>query len=167
MSNMVAAGTPDGVVPGMIAARWGRIITIASTSVVQPISGVGISMDQKTEVVRGIPVGRYGDVDEFGAVVAFVTSRHAAYLTGSMLRVDGRAIDHCSEYGLDQRFNPQCRGPATGPQLDLESQVSDAGACRISAGNNMVVEPAFLFHWPPTVAIRVPQVNACNDPFRV
>ena len=39
---------------------------------------------------------------------------------------------------------PQCRGPATGPQLDLESQVSDARACRVSAGNNMVVEPAFF-----------------------
>ena len=89
MSNMVAAGTAVGVVPGMTAARWGRIITIASTSVVHPISGLGISMDQEAEVVHGIPVGRYGDADEFGAVVAFVASRHAAYLSGSMLRVDG------------------------------------------------------------------------------
>ena len=119
MSNMVAAGTPDGVVPGMIAARWGRIITIASTSVVQPIPGLGISMDQKTEVVRGIPVGRYGDADEFGAVVAFVTSRHAAYLTGSMLRVDGRAIDHCSEFELEQRFIHNAADQPQGHSLTL------------------------------------------------
>lgn len=135
----------DAVLPGMLAARWGRIITIASTSVVQPIPGLGISntvrgavagwsktlanevaaqgvtvnmvlpgrfdtdrvreldamrakaegapVDQvRAEVARGIPVGRYGDADEFGAVVALVASRHAAYITGSMLRVDGGGI---------------------------------------------------------------------------
>ena len=135
----------DAVLPSMIAAGWGRIITIASTSVVQPIPGLGISntvrgavagwsktlanevapmgvtvnmilpgrfdtdrvreldgarakaeglsMNQvKAEVIRGIPVGRYGDADELGAVVAFVASRHAAYITGSMLRVDGGGI---------------------------------------------------------------------------
>ena len=61
-----------------------------------------------------------------------------------MLRVDGAGSERRSEFGLDHRFNPQCREPATGPQLDLESQVSDARACRVSAGNNMVVEPAFF-----------------------
>jgi len=56
----------------------------------------------------------------------------------------GAGSDRCNEFGLDYRFNPQCHGPAAGPQLDLESQVSDAGARRVSAGNSMVVKPAFF-----------------------
>jgi 3-oxoacyl-[acyl-carrier protein] reductase len=38
-----------------------------------------------------IPLGRYGDPAEFGAVVAFFASAQAAYLTGTTLQVDGGA----------------------------------------------------------------------------
>lgn len=36
-----------------------------------------------------IPVGRYGRPEEFGAVAAFLASRQASFVTGSMIRVDG------------------------------------------------------------------------------
>jgi 3-oxoacyl-[acyl-carrier protein] reductase len=36
-----------------------------------------------------IPIGRYGTVEEFGAVAAFLAGVPAAYITGSILRVDG------------------------------------------------------------------------------
>ena len=36
-----------------------------------------------------IPAGRYGRPEEFGAVVAFLASEQASYVTGSMIRVDG------------------------------------------------------------------------------
>jgi 3-oxoacyl-[acyl-carrier protein] reductase len=36
-----------------------------------------------------IPVGRYGDPQEYADVVAFVASARASYLTGSVIRVDG------------------------------------------------------------------------------
>jgi 3-oxoacyl-[acyl-carrier protein] reductase len=39
-----------------------------------------------------IPLGRYGRPDEYGAVVAFLASRQAAYITGSVIRVDGGLI---------------------------------------------------------------------------
>jgi 3-oxoacyl-[acyl-carrier protein] reductase len=39
-----------------------------------------------------IPVGRYGDPEEYAAAVAFLASRQAAYITGSVLRVDGGLI---------------------------------------------------------------------------
>jgi 3-oxoacyl-[acyl-carrier protein] reductase len=39
-----------------------------------------------------IPAGRYGAPEEFGAVAAFLASRQAGYVTGSMIRVDGGMI---------------------------------------------------------------------------
>lgn len=39
-----------------------------------------------------IPVGRYGDPEEYGATVAFLASRQASYITGSVIRVDGGLI---------------------------------------------------------------------------
>lgn len=53
------------------------------------------------------------------------------------------------------------------PQFDLESQVNNAGARRMLAGNSNGGEIGFLFLSPPAGAIRVLRVNACNDPFRV
>ncbi|TVQ35562.1 MAG: SDR family oxidoreductase [Geminicoccaceae bacterium] len=42
--------------------------------------------------VATIPVGRYGTIEEFGAVGAFLCSAQASYLTGSAIRVDGGLI---------------------------------------------------------------------------
>jgi 3-oxoacyl-[acyl-carrier protein] reductase len=48
--------------------------------------------DVAAESTRTIPVGRYGKPEEYGAVVAFLASEHAAYITGSVIRVDGGLI---------------------------------------------------------------------------
>lgn len=42
--------------------------------------------------VATIPVGRYGTPEEYGAAVAFLTSEHAGFITGNVLRVDGGMI---------------------------------------------------------------------------
>jgi 3-oxoacyl-[acyl-carrier protein] reductase len=41
------------------------------------------------EMLKTIPVGRYGDPAEFGAVAAFLASEAASYVTGVTLLVDG------------------------------------------------------------------------------
>lgn len=43
----------------------------------------------RARIVGGIPLRRYGQPEEFGAVAAFVTSPMASYLTGSVVTVDG------------------------------------------------------------------------------
>ncbi|OCW56424.1 SDR family oxidoreductase [Hoeflea olei] len=133
------------LLPGMRAQGWGRVLTIASSGVIQPIPNLGLSnalraslvgwsksmanetagdgvtfnmllpgrietdrlkeldaanakrsgkdLDQVAEAARAqIPVGRYGQVEEFAAVAAFLVSARASYINGSMIRCDGGAI---------------------------------------------------------------------------
>ncbi|MDQ8020234.1 MAG: SDR family oxidoreductase [Moraxellaceae bacterium] len=135
----------DAVLPGMRARQWGRVLTVVSSGVVQPIPVLGISNSLRgallgwsktlstevaadgvtvnvlvpgridTERVRLtdeavaeregisveearrrstgiIPLQRYGKVEEFAAVAAFIASERASYVTGSMVRCDGGII---------------------------------------------------------------------------
>jgi 3-oxoacyl-[acyl-carrier protein] reductase len=40
----------------------------------------------------GIPAGRYGTIEEFGFVGAFLVSEPARYMTGGLIRCDGGSI---------------------------------------------------------------------------
>lgn len=130
------------LLPGMKESGYGRIINVISTSVLQPIPGLGVSnttrgavanwgrtmagelapfgitvnnvlpgytaterlwslfekraqqagVDAETvkqDTVTSIPMKRLGDPSEIGAVVAFLASPAASYVTGVNLRVDG------------------------------------------------------------------------------
>jgi 3-oxoacyl-[acyl-carrier protein] reductase len=46
----------------------------------------------RRESQAGIPAGRYGRPEEFGAVAAFLCSERASYVTGTLQRVDGGMI---------------------------------------------------------------------------
>ncbi|HEY1885489.1 MAG TPA: SDR family oxidoreductase, partial [Roseiarcus sp.] len=39
-----------------------------------------------------IPVGRFGDPAEFGALCAFLASAHAGFITGQNILIDGGAF---------------------------------------------------------------------------
>ena len=132
------------LLPGMRQRNWGRIVTIASSGVEQPIPNLALSngiraavvgwsktlaaevaadgvavnivmpgriqttrvaeldaaaakrSDSTVEAVQkasaaAIPAGRYGRPEEFAAMVVFLASEQASYVTGSRLRVDGGA----------------------------------------------------------------------------
>jgi 3-oxoacyl-[acyl-carrier protein] reductase len=48
--------------------------------------------DAKAKSVAGIPLQRYGEIDEFGRVAAFLLSGAASYITGATVQVDGGLV---------------------------------------------------------------------------
>ncbi len=48
--------------------------------------------DVRTAFAKTIPVGRYGEADEFGSAAVFLFSAAARYITGASLQVDGGLI---------------------------------------------------------------------------
>ena len=53
----------------------------------------GIGVDEaKAKSQSAIPLGRYGQIDEYGRVAAFLLSDAAAYMTGETVQVDGGLI---------------------------------------------------------------------------
>ena len=46
----------------------------------------------KEEVIKQIPVGRFGDGEDIAAAVAFLASGEAKYITGQTLSVDGGMV---------------------------------------------------------------------------
>lgn len=69
----------NGLLPGRIATE----------RVAQLDASTGDAEAARAKAQAGIPLGRYGDPEEFGRVAAFVLSPASSYLTGVMLPVDG------------------------------------------------------------------------------
>ncbi len=135
----------QALLPGMRERGWGRIVTVGSSGVVQPIPNLGLSNALRSALVgwskslanevaaegvtvnmilpgrihtervdeldaaaskrtgqsleearaasrASIPAGRYGTVEEFARVAAFLASDAASYVTGSLVRCDGGSI---------------------------------------------------------------------------
>ncbi len=79
--------TANIVLPGRIATQ--RITFLDE----QKAKREGRSVEAvAAESTASIPVGRYGDPQEYGDTVAFLASKRASYITGSVIRIDGGLI---------------------------------------------------------------------------
>ncbi len=77
----------NGVAPGRFDTE--RVRSLDSARAAE----TGLSIDAVQDQTRArIPLGRYGDPDEMGRVIAFLLSPAASYLNGVVLAVDGGMI---------------------------------------------------------------------------
>ncbi len=79
--------TANIVVPGRIATGRTRFLDEAKAR------REGRTVEEvSAESAAGIPLGRYGKPEEYADVVTFLAGESAAYVTGSIIRVDGGLI---------------------------------------------------------------------------
>jgi 3-oxoacyl-[acyl-carrier protein] reductase len=79
--------TANIVVPGRIATNRTAALDNAKAT------REGRSIDEiAADSAATIPLGRYGKPEEYADAVAFLASERAAYITGSVIRVDGGLI---------------------------------------------------------------------------
>jgi len=79
--------TANIVAPGRIATNRIKFLDEAKAK------REGRSVEEVTaESLTAIPAGRLGKPEEYGDAVAFLASERAAYITGSIIRVDGGMI---------------------------------------------------------------------------
>jgi len=89
LANEVAA---DGITVNIVLP--GTFITDrvhASTASNAALFGITVKEAMQRRI-ENIPAGRFGELKEFGAVVAFLCSESASYVNGSVIRVDGSQI---------------------------------------------------------------------------
>ena len=87
--TLAAELAPHGILVNCVApgyTRTDRVVEIAE----QTAAREGVSAAQvERRIVEKIPLGRMGDAREFAAVVAFLASPAASYVTGATIQVDG------------------------------------------------------------------------------
>lgn len=74
-------------------APFGITVNAVAPGTIETSFSVGaLSKDAITARTRRIPVGRLGQAEEVAAVVAFLASADASYMTGSVVSIDGGLV---------------------------------------------------------------------------
>lgn len=81
--------TANIVLPGRVATK--RITFLDEKKAEREGRSVD---DVRAESLAAIPLGRYGDPEEYADMVCFLASTRASYVTGSMIRIDGGYVSN-------------------------------------------------------------------------
>lgn len=86
---MVAKSLADELGPAGVRVNALLPGRVGTERVAELDAATGDPEAARERAIAGIPLGRYGEPEEFGRAAAFVLSPAASYLTGVMLPVDG------------------------------------------------------------------------------
>ena len=80
--------TINNLLPGIHATD--RAISLDTG--VSKVQSISIAED-KVQICKDIPAGRYGTSDEFGAACAFLCSKHSGFIIGQNILLDGGGVN--------------------------------------------------------------------------
>ncbi|MBD0292616.1 MAG: 3-oxoacyl-ACP reductase FabG [Jiangellaceae bacterium] len=69
--------------------RRGITANLVAPGFVESDMTAGLAEERRSEILAGVPLGRYASADEVARVVRWVASDEAAYITGAVIPVDG------------------------------------------------------------------------------